>query len=122
MVQRFTDKQVSPALEDAAAQMRAQGLQVQTLLGKSGNMGVRVEMEEGNPFRLRSEPGRLSGDPDRIGPSPMRRASVITVPGVPAQQAAQDYDLMGFTQDQICSVLDQLKAISGSLAGCIAKP
>jgi choline/glycine/proline betaine transport protein len=34
VVQRFMDKHVSPALQDATTQMRAQGLQVQTLLPK----------------------------------------------------------------------------------------
>ncbi len=45
------DKHVTPALEEATVALREQGLEVQTLLGKSKRcIGVRIEMEEGNPF------------------------------------------------------------------------
>ncbi|WLH38492.1 BCCT family transporter [Pseudomonas sp. FP2196] len=111
VVQRFMDKQVSPALEDAAAQMRAQGLEVQTLLGKSKRcMGVRIEMEEGNPFVYEvSLDGYLATPTESVESEEARqrfyRAEVYLHNG------SQDYDLMGFTQDQITrDVLDQFES------------
>ena len=55
VVQRFMDKHVSPALKDAAAQLQAQGFEVETRLGQSRNMmGLRVMMEEGTRSSTRS--------------------------------------------------------------------
>ncbi|MFP3548038.1 hypothetical protein SB748_32160, partial [Rhizobium sp. SIMBA_035] len=43
VVQRYMDKHVSPALQEAAAQLRNLSLEVQTNLGKSKNLlGLRV--------------------------------------------------------------------------------
>lgn len=89
IVQRFMDKHVSPALQDATAQMRAQGLEVQTLLGKSKRcMGVRVEMEEGNPFVHEvSLTATWPRQPNRL--SRMKRASVTTAPRCTCTTAAR---------------------------------
>ncbi|WP_244905633.1 BCCT family transporter [Pseudomonas moraviensis] len=111
VVQRFMDKQVSPALEDAAAQMRAQGLQVQTLLGKSKRcMGVRVEMEEGNPFVYEVSLDGYLATPTESAQSDEARQRYYRAE-VYLHNGSQDYDLMGFTQDQITrDVLDQFES------------
>jgi len=114
IVQRFMDKQVSPALEDAAVQLRAQGLDVQTLLGKSKRcMGLRIEMEEGNPFVYEvSLDGYLAAASDTV---PAQSADEPRARYYRAEvylhNGSQDYDLMGFTQDQITrDVLDQFES------------
>ncbi|WP_230679398.1 MULTISPECIES: BCCT family transporter [Pseudomonas] len=111
VVQRFMDKQVSPALDDAAAQMRAQGLQVQTLLGKSKRcMGVRVEMEEGNPFVYEVSLDGYLATPTESAQSDEARQRYYRAE-VYLHNGSQDYDLMGFTQDQITrDVLDQFES------------
>jgi choline/glycine/proline betaine transport protein len=114
IVQRFMDKQVSPALEDAAVQLRAQGLDVQTLLGKSKRcMGVRIEMEEGNPFVYEvSLDGYLAAASDTVSAESADepRARYYRAE-VYLHNGSQDYDLMGFTQDQITrDVLDQFES------------
>ncbi|WP_256671886.1 BCCT family transporter [Pseudomonas sp. 18058] len=111
VVQRFMDKQVSPALEDATAQMRAQGLTVQTLLGKSKRcMGVRVEMEEGNPFVYEVSLDGYLATPTESAQSDEARQRYYRAE-VYLHNGSQDYDLMGFTQDQITrDVLDQFES------------
>ena len=111
VVQRFMDKQVSPALEDASAQMRAQGLDVQTLLGKSKRcMGVRVEMEEGNPFVYEVSLDGYLATPTESAQSDEARQRYYRAE-VYLHNGSQDYDLMGFTQDQITrDVLDQFES------------
>ncbi|WP_095137482.1 choline BCCT transporter BetT [Pseudomonas sp. Irchel s3a10] len=111
VVQRFMDKQVSPALEDAAAQMRAQGLEVQTLLGKSKRcMGVRIEMEEGNPFVYEVSLDGYLANPTESAQSDEARQRYYRAE-VYLHNGSQDYDLMGFTQDQITrDVLDQFES------------
>ncbi|CAI8727366.1 MULTISPECIES: choline BCCT transporter BetT [Pseudomonas] len=111
VVQRFMDKQVSPALENATAQMRAQGLEVQTLLGKSKRcMGVRVEMEEGNPFVYEVSLDGYLATPTESAQSDEARQRYYRAE-VYLHNGSQDYDLMGFTQDQITrDVLDQFES------------
>lgn len=115
VVQRFMDKHVTPALEEAAVQLRSQGLDVQTLLGKAKRcMGVRVEMDEGNPFVYEvsldgylaapSESAQDAASTDEVR-SRYYRAEVYLHNG------SQEYDLMGFTQEQISrDVLDQFES------------
>ncbi|WP_425273451.1 hypothetical protein [Pseudomonas morbosilactucae] len=105
------DKKVTPALEEAAVLLRAQGLDVQTLLGKSKRcMGVRVEMEEGNPFVYEvSLDGYLAAPSESTDAEEERtryyRAEVYLHNG------SQEYDLMGFTPEQITrDVLDQFES------------
>ncbi len=113
MVQRFMDKQVSPALKEAAEQLRAMGLAVETRVGQSrSSMGLRVTMEEGNPFVYEvSLDGYLAAPSEAPveGESEVRqrfyRAEVYLHNG------SQEYDLMGFTPDQITrDVLDQFES------------
>ncbi len=113
MVQRFMDKQVSPALKEAAEQLRAMGLAVETRVGQSrSSMGMRVTMEEGNPFVYEvSLDGYLAAPSEAPveGESEVRqrfyRAEVYLHNG------SQEYDLMGFTPDQITrDVLDQFES------------
>ena len=110
VVQRFMDKHVTPALEDAAAQLRSQGLDVQTLLGSAKRcMGVRVEMEEGNPFVYEVSLDGYLAAPSESEQDEVRsryyRAEVYLHNG------NQEYDLMGFTQEQISrDVLDQFES------------
>lgn len=113
MVQRFMDKQVSPALKEAAVQLQGMGLQVQTRVGQSREaMGLRIEMEEGNPFVYEvSLDGYLAAPSEAPvqGESDVRqryyRAEVYLHNG------SQEYDLMGFTTDQITrDVLDQFES------------
>ncbi len=110
MVQRFMDKQVSPALKDAAAQLQGMGLAVETRVGQSrSSMGLRVTMEEGNPFVYEVSLDGYLAAPNEApaeGESEVRqrfyRAEVYLHNG------SQEYDLMGFTPDQITrDVLDQ---------------
>jgi choline/glycine/proline betaine transport protein len=111
VVQRFMDKHVSPALQDATTQMRAQGLEVQTLLGKSKRcMGVRVEMEEGNPFVYEVSLDGYLATPTESAQSDEARQRYYRAE-VYLHNGSQDYDLMGFTQDQITrDVLDQFES------------
>ncbi|MEG0860199.1 MAG: BCCT family transporter [Pseudomonas sp.] len=113
MVQRFMDKQVSPALKDAAVQLQNLGVEVETRVGQSrSTMGLRVMMEEGNPFVYEvSLDGYLAAPSEAPveGESEVRqrfyRAEVYLHNG------SQEYDLMGFTPDQITrDVLDQFES------------
>ncbi|MGH8380524.1 BCCT family transporter [Pseudomonas sp.] len=113
MVQRFMDKQVSPALKEAAVQLRNLGVEVETRVGQSrSTMGLRVMMEEGNPFVYEvSLDGYLAAPSEAPveGESEVRqrfyRAEVYLHNG------SQEYDLMGFTPDQITrDVLDQFES------------
>ncbi|NWE48018.1 BCCT family transporter [Pseudomonas gingeri] len=115
IVQRYMDKQVSPALVEAAAQLRNLGLTVQTQLGKAKSLiGLRVEMEEGNPFVYEvsldgylaapSESAQVEGAESEVR-ARYYRAEVYLHNG------SQEYDLMGFTQEQITrDVLDQFES------------
>jgi len=114
IVQRFMDKHVSPALEEATVQLRGQGLDVQTLLGKAKRcMGVRIDMEEGNPFVYEvSLDGYLAAASDTVSAESAEepRARYYRAE-VYLHNGSQDYDLMGFTQDQITrDVLDQFES------------
>ncbi|WP_408733529.1 BCCT family transporter [Pseudomonas sp. LS1212] len=110
-VQRFMDKQISPALQEAAVQLRHLGLEVQSRLGQSrSNMGLRIEMEEGNPFVYEvCLDGYLAAPSAGADSSEVRprfyRAEVYLHNG------SQEYDLMGFTPEQITrDVLDQFES------------
>lgn len=113
IVQRFMDKQVSPALKEAAVQLQGMGLQVQTRLGQSREaMGLRIEMEEGNPFVY-----EVSLDGYLAAPSeaPVEGASEVRQRYYRAEvylhNGSQEYDLMGFTAEQITrDVLDQFES------------
>jgi len=114
IVQRFMDKQVSPALEEAVVQLRGKGLDVQTLLGKAKRcMGLRIEMEEGNPFVYEvSLDGYLAAASETVSAESADepRARYYRAE-VYLHNGSQDYDLMGFTQDQITrDVLDQFES------------
>lgn len=113
VVQRFMDKHVSPALKDAAAQLQAQGFEVETRLGQSRNMmGLRVMMEEGNPFVYEVSLDGYLAAPNEAqvqGEADVRqryyRAEVYLHDG------SQEYDLMGFLPEQIVrDVLDQFES------------
>jgi choline/glycine/proline betaine transport protein len=111
VVQRFMDKHVTPALEEAAVQLRNQGLDVQTLLGKSKRcMGVRIEMEEGNPFVYEVSLDGYLAAPSESADAPEERARYYRAE-VYLHNGSQEYDLMGFTQEQITrDVLDQFES------------
>ncbi|MFG0634335.1 BCCT family transporter [Pseudomonas sp. xss_2] len=113
VVQRFMDKQVSPALKDAAAQLRTLGFEVETRVGQSRNMmGLRVMMEEGNPFVYEVSLDGYMAAPSEApveGEPEVRqrfyRAEVYLHDG------SQEYDLMGFTPEQVVrDVLDQFES------------
>ena len=113
VVQRFMDKQVSPALQEAAAQLRDLGFDVESRIGQSRNlMGLRVMMEEGNPFvyevsldGYQAPPLEVAGESDSGVPARFYRAEVYLHDG------SQAYDLMGFTPAQIVrDVLDQFES------------
>ncbi|AIZ35168.1 BCCT family transporter [Pseudomonas parafulva] len=113
VVQRFMDRQVSPALKEAAEQLRALGFQVETRVGQSRNMmGVRVMMEEGNPFVYEVSLDGYLAAPNEASPEGeaevrqrFYRAEVYLHDG------SQEYDLMGFTSEQIVrDVLDQFES------------
>ncbi|TDF85001.1 BCCT family transporter [Pseudomonas sp. H9] len=113
MVQRFMDKQVTPALKEAAVQLQTLGVEVETRVGQSrSTMGLRVMMEEGNPFVYEvSLDGYLAAPSEAPveGESEVRqrfyRAEVYL------QSGSQEYDLMGFTPEQITrDVLDQFES------------
>jgi choline/glycine/proline betaine transport protein len=113
VVQRFMDKQVSPALKEAAAQLQTQGFEVETRVGQSRNlMGLRVMMEEGNPFVYEVSLDGYMAAPSEApveGEPELRqrfyRAEVYLHDG------SQEYDLMGFAPDQIVrDVLDQFES------------
>ena len=113
MVQRFMDKQVSPALKEAAEQLKTLGYEVQTRLGQSrAAMGLRIDMEEGNPFVYEVSLDGYLAAPNEApvdGGNDVRqrfyRAEVYLHNG------SQEYDLMGFTPEQITrDVLDQFES------------
>ena len=108
-VQRFMDKHVTPALEDAATTLRDQGLQVQTLLGKSKRcIGVRIEMEEGNPFVYEVSLDAHSSAPIDL---PIDERTRFYRAEVYLHNGPQEYDLMGFSPEQITrDVLDQFES------------
>jgi len=115
VVQRYMDKQVTPALAEAAAQLGKLGLSVQTQWGKAKHLiGLRVEMEEGNPFVYEvsldgylaapSESAQVAGGESEVQ-ARYYRAEVYLHNG------SQEYDLMGFTQEQITrDVLEQFES------------
>ena len=113
VVQRFMDKHVSPALREAAAQLQSLGFTVESRLGQSrSSMGLRVMMEEGNPFVYEvSLDGYLAppGEAPVEGEPEVRqrfyRAEVYLHDG------SQEYDLMGFAPEQIVrDVMDQFES------------
>ena len=68
IVQRFMDKQVSPALEEAVVQLRGQGSGRANVAGQGQALHGPADRDgRGQPFCLRSEPGRLSGGGERHG-------------------------------------------------------
>ncbi|MBA1188365.1 BCCT family transporter [Pseudomonas entomophila] len=113
VVQRFMDKHVSPALKEAAVQLGALGYAVESRLGSArALMGLRVMMDEGNPFVYEVS---LDGYQAPVGDTPpdaepevrqrFYRAEVYLHDG------SQEYDLMGFTGEQITrDVLDQFES------------
>ncbi len=109
IVQRFMDKKVTPALEEAAVALRDQGLEVQTLLGKSKRcIGVRIEMQEGNPFVYEVS---LDGYTAAPGDLPEEERTRYYRAEVYLHNGPQEYDLMGFTPEQITrDVLDQFES------------
>ena len=113
VVQRFMDKQVSPALKEAAAQLQTLGFEVETRVGQSRNMmGLRVMMDEGNPFVYEVSLDGYMAAPSEApveGEPEVRqryyRAEVYLHDG------SQEYDLMGFAPEQIVrDVLDQFES------------
>ncbi|WP_462401488.1 BCCT family transporter [Pseudomonas sp. Marseille-QA0332] len=113
VVQRFMDKQVAPALREAAAQMSSLGFDVETRLGQSrALMGLRVPMAEGNPFVYEvsldgylaaSNEAPVDGEPEVR--QRFYRAEVYLHDG------SQEYDLMGLRGEQIVrDVLDQFES------------
>ena len=108
-MQRFMDKHVTPALEDATKALRDQGLDVQTLLGKSKRcIGVRIEMEEGNPFVYEVSLDGYAVASDEL---PEAERARYYRAEVYLHNGPQEYDLMGFAQEQITrDVLDQFES------------
>jgi len=113
VVQRFMDKQVSPALKEAAAQLQTLGFEVESRVGQSRNMmGLRVMMDEGNPFVYEVSLDGYMAAPSEApveGEPEVRqryyRAEVYLHDG------SQEYDLMGFAPEQIVrDVLDQFES------------
>nr|WP_306456366.1 BCCT family transporter [Pseudomonas sp. LJDD11] len=109
-VQRFMDQHVSPALKDAVLQLQERGFEVVSRVGQSRSMmGLRIDLEEGNPFVYEvsldgylAAPNDLGSDGDSEPRRRFYRAEVYLFTG------SQEYDLMGFTQEQITQdVLDQ---------------
>ncbi|MEN9658393.1 MAG: hypothetical protein RL571_1858 [Pseudomonadota bacterium] len=111
VVQCFMDRKVMPALEVAAVLLRDQGLDVQTLLGKSKRcMGVRINMGEGNPFVYEvSLDGYLA--PSSESPEDDEERTRYYRAEVYLYNGSQEYDLMGFSPEQITrDVLDQFES------------
>ena len=113
MVQRFMDKHVSPALREAAVQLQTLGFDVESRLGQSRSLvGLRVMMEEGNPFVYEVSLDGYMAPPSEApveGEPEVRqrfyRAEVYLHDG------SQEYDLMGFAPDQIVrDVMDQFES------------
>ncbi|AMA47475.1 choline BCCT transporter BetT [Pseudomonas alabamensis] len=113
VVQRYMDKHVSPALKEAATQLGALGYAVESRLGQSrALMGLRVMMEEGNPFvyevsldGYQAPAGDLSTEGEPEVRQRFYRAEVYLHDG------SQEYDLMGFSAEQIVrDVLDQFES------------
>ncbi|MDF2487513.1 MAG: choline/carnitine/betaine transporter [Pseudomonas sp.] len=113
VVQRFMDKHVSPALREAAVQLQTLGFDVESRLGQSRSLvGLRVMMEEGNPFVYEVSLDGYMAPPSEApveGEPEVRqrfyRAEVYLHDG------SQEYDLMGFAPDQIVrDVMDQFES------------
>nr|WP_224789773.1 BCCT family transporter [Pseudomonas fluorescens] len=113
VVQRFMDKHVTPALREAAVQLQTLGFDVESRLGQSrSSMGLRVMMEEGNPFVYEVSLDGYMAPPSEApveGEPEVRqrfyRAEVYLHDG------SQEYDLMGFAPDQIVrDVMDQFES------------
>ena len=113
VVQRFMDKHVSPALREAAVQLQTLGFDVESRLGQSRSLvGLRVMMEEGNPFVYEVSLDGYLAPPSEApveGEPEVRqrfyRAEVYLHDG------SQEYDLMGFAPDQIVrDVMDQFES------------
>jgi len=111
VVQCFMDRKVMPALEVAAVLLRDQGLDVQTLLGKSKRcMGVRIEMGEGNPFVYEVSLDGYQTPPSESPEDDEERARYYRAE-VYLYNGSQEYDLMGFSPEQITrDVLDQFES------------
>lgn len=113
VVRRFMDKHVSPALREAAVQLQTLGFDVESRLGQSRSLvGLRVMMEEGNPFVYEVSLDGYMAPPSEApveGEPEVRqrfyRAEVYLHDG------SQEYDLMGFAPDQIVrDVMDQFES------------
>uniref|UniRef100_UPI0035A6FC07 hypothetical protein n=1 Tax=Pseudomonas fluorescens TaxID=294 RepID=UPI0035A6FC07 len=107
------DKHVTPALREAAVQLQTLGFDVESRLGQSrSSMGLRVMMEEGNPFVYEVSLDGYMAPPSEApveGEPEVRqrfyRAEVYLHDG------SQEYDLMGFAPDQIVrDVMDQFES------------
>ncbi|MBA1193795.1 BCCT family transporter [Pseudomonas entomophila] len=113
VVQRFMDKHVSPALKEAAAQLGALGYTVESRLGQSrALMGLRVMMDEGNPFVYEVS---LDGYQAPVGDVPFDAEPEVRQRFYRAEvylhDGSQEYDLMGFNSEQIVrDVLDQFES------------
>ena len=82
---------------------------MQTLLGKSKRcIGVRIEMDEGNPFVYEVSLDGYSAAPADL---PEEERTRYYRAEVYLHNGPQEYDLMGFTQEQITrDVLDQFES------------
>ncbi len=113
VVQRFMDQQVSPALKEAAVQLQAQGFDVESQVGQSrASMGLRVMMEEGNPFVYEVN---LDGYLAAPSEAPVEGAPEVRQRYYRAEvylhDGSQEYDLMGFASEQIVrDVIDQFES------------
>lgn len=113
VVQRFMDQQVSPALKEAAVQLQAQGFAVESRVGQSrASMGLRVMMEEGNPFVYEVN---LDGYLAAPSEAPVEGAPEVRQRYYRAEvylhDGSQEYDLMGFASEQIVrDVIDQFES------------
>lgn len=113
VVQRFMDKHVSPALKEAAAQLGALGYAVESRLGQSrALMGLRVMMEEGNPFVYEvSLDGYQAPVADVLPDAEPEVRQRFYRAEVYLHDGSQEYDLMGFNSEQIVrDVLDQFES------------
>lgn len=113
VVQRFMDRHVSPALKDAAAQLGALGYTVESRLGQSrALMGLRVMMEEGNPFVYEvSLDGYQAPVSEALPDGEPEVRQRFYRAEVYLHDGSQEYDLMGFNSEQIVrDVLDQFES------------
>ncbi|MBA1204902.1 BCCT family transporter [Pseudomonas capeferrum] len=121
VVQRYMDRQVGPALKEAAAQLQFQGFDVESRVGQSrALMGLRVMMEEDNPFVY-----EVSLDGYAAAPSDAAMAGQADIEQrfyraeVYLHDGSQEYDLMGFSLEQIVrDVLDQFES-HRQVLGCV---